>query len=213
MSTFIPQPRLQRTRPLFSPADTPYPLINTIVALILSSGFVALSAQAYMELRVGPVPITGQTFSVLLVGATLGSRLGTAALLLYLAEGIVGMPVFSGGNSGWAYFSGGPTGGYLAGFVAGAFVTGWLCERGWDRHVLLTAAAMALGNVAIYACGVVRLADFVGWSEVWAAGVQPFLAGAAAKIALASGLLPGAWRVRDWIYGPRAGDGDAAPRM
>ena len=208
MSTFIPQPRLQRTRPLFSPADTPYPLLNAIVAVVIASGFVALSAQAYMELRIGPVPVTGQTFAVLLVGATLGSRLGAVALLAYLAEGIIGMPAFSGGHSGWAYFSGGPTGGYLVGFVVGAFVTGWLSERGWDRHVLLTAAAMALGNVAIYACGVVRLADFVGWSEVWAAGVQPFLAGAAAKIALASGLLPGAWRVRDWVFG-----NDGSPRM
>lgn len=193
---------------LITPMDSAYPWINSIVAMILASAFVALSAQAYMELRVGPVPITGQTFSVLLVGATLGSRLGAGAVLLYLVEGALGMPVFSGGNGGWAYLSGGPTGGYLVGFVVGAFITGWLAERGWDRHVLLTALAMTLGNVAIYACGVVRLADFVGWSGVWAAGVQPFLAGAIAKIALASGLLPGAWRVRNWIFG--SGN---APRM
>ncbi|MGE3962388.1 MAG: biotin transporter BioY [Dehalococcoidia bacterium] len=201
---FVPELRLRRTRPLFSPMDTPYPLMNAIVAVVLASGFIALSAQAFWEIRVGPVPITGQTFSVLLVGAALGSRLGAAALLLYLAEGFIGMPVFAGGNGGWAYFSGGPTGGYLVGFVAGAYVTGWLAERGWDRHVLLTALAMSIGNVAIYLCGVVRLADFVGWAEVWAVGVQPFLPGAAVKIALASGLLPVAWRIRDWIYGPTA---------
>lgn len=205
--------RMERTRPLISPMDSAYPWVASIFAVIVASAFVALSAQAYMELRVGPVPITGQTFSVLLVGATLGSRLGGAAVLLYLVEGIAGMPVFSGGNAGWAYFSGGATGGYLVGFVLGAYVTGWLCERGWDRHVLLTALAMVAGNVAIYICGAVRLADFVGWSHVWAAGVQPFLAGAAAKIALASGVLPGAWKVREWIFGPTAGGGDAAPRM
>ncbi len=206
-----PTLRLERTRPLIAPMESAYPWVASILAVVVASLLVTLSAQAYMELRVGPVPITGQTFAVLLVGATLGSRLGAAALLLYLAEGIAGLPVFAGGASGWAYFSGGATGGYLVGFVLGAFVTGWLCERGWDRHVLLTALAMVVGNLAIYACGVVRLADFVGWDGVWAAGVQPFLAGAAAKIALASGLLPGAWKLRAWL-GPIAGGRDLTPK-
>ena len=208
MSMLNPGLRMQRSRPLVAPMESASPWVATLVALALASGFIALTAQAYMELRVGPVPITGQTLSVLLVGATLGSRLGAAAVLLYLAEGIAGLPVFSGGNAGWTYFAAGPTGGYLVGFVAGAFVTGWLCERGWDRHVLLTALAMVVGNVAIYIAGVVRLADFVGWDAVWAAGVQPFLAGAAAKIALASGLLPGAWKLRAWLLG-----GNDSPRM
>lgn len=197
--------------PLISPAATAYPWAASVFAVVVASAFIALSAQAYMEIRVGPVPITGQTFSVLLVGATLGSRLGAAAALLYLAEGIAGLPVFAGGNAGWAYFAGGPTGGYLVGFVAGAYVTGWLAERGWDRHVLLTALAMLIGNVAIYAFGAVRLADFVGWGNVWTAGVQPFLPGAAAKIALASGLLPGAWTLRRWLLGDRGEPG--GPRL
>lgn len=206
-----PTLRLERTRPLIAPMESTSPWAASIVAVVIASLLVTLSAQAYMELRVGPVPITGQTFAVLLVGATLGSRLGAAALLLYLGEGIAGLPVFSGGASGWAYFSGGATGGYLVGFVLGAFVTGWLCERGWDRHVLLTALAMVVGNIAIYTCGVVRLADFVGWDGVWAAGVQPFLAGGAAKIALASGLLPGAWKLRAWL-GPIAGGHNVTPK-
>lgn len=201
MSMLNPIQRMQPSRPLIAPMDSAYPWAASIFAVIVASVFIAISAQAYAEIQIGPVPITGQTFSVLLVGATLGSRLGAASVLLYLVEGITGMPVFADGASGWAYFSGGATGGYLVGFVAGAFVTGWLSEHGWDRHVLLAALAMTLGHVAIYVFGAVRLADFVGWSEVWAVGVQPFLAGAAAKIALASGLLPGAWKLRDWLLG------------
>jgi biotin transport system substrate-specific component len=208
MSMLNPGLEMQRSRPLLAPMESASPWIATIVTLALASGFIALTAQTYMELRIGPVPITGQTLSVLLVGATLGSRLGAAAVLLYLAEGIAGLPVFSGANAGWAYFAAAPTGDYLVGFVAGAFVTGWFCERGWGRHVLLTALAMVIGNVAIYVGGVVRLADFVGWDAVWAAGVQPFLAGDAAKVALASGLLPGAWKVRGWLFGE-----NAPPRM
>jgi len=209
--SMTPALRFERTRPLIAPMDSAYPWVASILAVVIASAFVALSAQAYMELRVGPVPITGQTFAVLLVGATLGSRLGAAALLLYLAQGIAGLPVFAGGNAGWAYFTSSPTSGYLIGFVIGAFVTGWLCERGWDRHVLLTALAMVAGNLAIYLAGVIRLADFVGWEGVWVAGVQPFLAGAVAKIALASGLLPGAWKLRAWL-GPIAGGRDLTPK-
>ncbi|MQC18893.1 MAG: biotin transporter BioY [Chloroflexi bacterium] len=191
----------ERSRPLLSPLHTTRPWLASLVAVVVASAFIAVSAQAYAELRIGPVPISGQTFAVLLVGATLGSRLGAAAVLLYLAEGIAGLPVFSGGNAGWAYFSGGATGGYLAGFVVGAFIVGWLAEHGWDRHVVTMALAMTIAHVAVYAIGVIRLSDFVGWDRVWALGVQPFLGGDAAKIAIASGLLPGAWKIRRFLFG------------
>ena len=90
----------------------------------------------------------------------------------------------------------GPTGGYLLGFVAAAVLVGWLAERGWDRSVFTTAAAMLLGNVIIYLCGVAWLEHFVGVDRVWDLGVRPFLPGDAVKILLAAGVLPGAWWLR-----------------
>ena len=161
-------------------------------AIVAGSLLVALSAQFEVELPVSPVPITGQTFAVLLVGAAYGSRLGAATLGAYLLEGVGGMPVFAGGGSGWAAIDG-PTGGYLLGFVAAAFAVGWLAERGWDRNPLTTAVAMVLGNVIIYAAGVTQLQNFVGWENVWRFGVRDFLAGDSVKILLAAGVLPGAW--------------------
>ena len=169
-------------------------------AIIVGSLLVALTAQLEVELRVSPVPITGQTFAVLLVGAAYGSRLGAATLGAYLLEGVAGLPVFAGGGSGWAAIDG-PTGGYLLGFVAAAFAVGWLAERGWDRNPLTTALAMVLGNVIIYAVGVTQLQNFVGWENVWRFGVRDFLAGDAVKILLAAGVLPGAWWLRQRLGG------------
>lgn len=190
-------------RPLLGSLTADRGLTRTLLAIALASAFIGLTAQISVALRVGPVPVSGQTLGVLLVGSALGSRLGMLAVLAYLAEGLAGLPVFAGGGAGWVVLSG-PTGGYLAGFVVAAGLVGFLAERGWDRHPLSMALAMTLGTVVIIACGVVRLSDFVGWQHVWAAGVQPFLAGDALKIALASGLLPGAWWLRSMLGGPRS---------
>ena len=103
-----------------------------------------------------PVPITGQTFGVLLAAALLGSRRGVLCVLTYLAEGLMGLPVFSQGRSGLGMILG-PTGGYLVGFVLAAYVVGSLAERGWDRRVMTTMLAMVLGSVAMYACGLAWL--------------------------------------------------------
>src|SRR5215207_6232521 len=129
------------------------------VLVVLFSAFVALTAQVEIPLR--PVPITLQTLGVLFTGAVLGSRRGAVALLLYLAEGAVGLPVFAGGASGVAYMLG-PTGGYLVGFVPAAAVVGWLAEHGWDRRPAWTVLAMVAGNLAIYVFGVVWLAVLLG---------------------------------------------------
>jgi biotin transport system substrate-specific component len=167
-------------------------------ALILGGSLiVALSAQLTVRLPFSPVPITGQTLAVLLVGALLGSRRGAMSLAAYWLQGTAGLPVFAGGGSGPAYALG-PTGGYLVGFVAAAFVTGWLAERGWDRHLITAALAMAAGSLAIYACGVTWLSAYVG-ERALALGLLPFLAGDMFKIALATALLPAGWK---WI-GPR----------
>src|ERR671910_1051854 len=123
--------------------------------IVVFSAFVALTAQVEIPLR--PVPITLQTLGVLLTGALLGSSRGVLALLLYLAEGAVGLPVFAGGAAGLAYMLG-PTGGYLVGFVLAAGLVGWLAERGWGRRLVWTALAMAIGNLVIYALGVAWLA-------------------------------------------------------
>ena len=165
-------------------------------ALVLGASLViALSAQVAIQLPFSPVPITGQTMAVLLVGALLGSRRGALAVLAYIAEGLAGLPVFAGGAAGLARLFG-PTGGYLVGFVAAAFLVGWLAERGWDRRFGTTLAAMTLGNLVIYGVGAVWLAVFVGGlSRAWSFGVLPFLPGDAIKIVLAAVLLPGGWKL------------------
>jgi biotin transport system substrate-specific component len=166
------------------------------LALVLAgSALIALSAQVAIPLPFSPVPVTGQTFAVLLVGAALGRWRGAASVLAYLAEGAAGLPVFAGAHAGPAVLLG-PTGGYLFGFVLGAWLCGHLAERGWDRTVRGTTAAMVLGNVVIFAVALPWLARYVGAANVWALGFWPFIPGDVVKIGLASALLPLAWK---WI--------------
>lgn len=189
----------------------PLGLARDALLIFGGSALVALLAQVSIPLQ--PVPITGQTLGVLLVGAALGWRRGALALLAYLAEGLAGLPVFADGKVGPAVLAG-PTGGYLAGFVVAAALVGWLAERGWDRRPWTMALAMALGNVAIYALGVAWLAR---WLEValhlttatalraaWASGVAPFLLGDALKLLIAVIALPGAW----WVVRRARGQGN-----
>jgi biotin transport system substrate-specific component len=153
----------------------------------------ALAAQLVVPLPFTPVPLTGQTFAVLLTGALLGPRLGALAMLAYLAEGAAGLPFFRGGASGVGHFAG-ATAGYLLAFPAAAYVTGYLAERGWDRRFLTAAAAMALGSFVILACGWAWLAlMFKGGGEAFRLGVAPFLPGDVVKIALAAAVLPTGW--------------------
>jgi biotin transport system substrate-specific component len=165
------------------------------VALILGGSLlIALSAQLQFVLPFSPVPMTGQTFAVLLLGALYGSKRGPATVVTYLALGAMGLPVFAGGAFGLARFVG-PTAGYLVGFLAAAFVVGFLSERGWDRKPWATAVSMLIGNGMIYVAGVLWLSRFVGWQAVLSIGVLPFLAGDALKIALATILLPAGWKL------------------
>ncbi len=158
------------------------------------AGSMLIALLARLEIPLQPVPITGQTFGVLLVGALLGSRLGAAATLTYLGWGAIGLPVFAGGSSGVARLVG-PTGGYLVGFVVAAFMVGWLSERGWDRRVLTTAMAMLLGTILIYLPGIAWLSRFVGWDRVLQLGLIPFLIGDLLKVALAALALPAGWKL------------------
>jgi biotin transporter BioY len=163
-------------------------------ALIVGGSlFIALCAQ--FTIRIGPVPITGQTLAVLLTGMLLGSRRGSLSVLAYLAEGIAGLPVFApGGPMGIARLLG-PTGGYLAGFVAAAYVTGLLAERGWDRKMATTLSAMLLGNTALYVLGLPWLCLFVGLENALSSGLYPFIIGDLLKAVLAMTLLPAGWKL------------------
>ncbi len=165
-----------------------------VVLLLGGSLLIALAAQLQILLPFSPVPVTGQTFAVLLLGALYGSRRGPATVVTYLMLGAIGLPVFAGGAAGLARFVG-PTAGYLVGFVAAAFAVGSLSERGWDRRPWTTAASMIIGNVIIYAIGILWLSRFVGWEAVVNTGVLPFLPGDALKIALATIFLPSGWRI------------------
>ncbi len=157
--------------------------------VLAASAFTALAAQARINLPFTPVPITGQTFAVLLVGALLGSRLGAASMIAYWSQGAAGLPVFAGGMGGWAYASG-PTGGYLVGFIAAAYAVGFLAERGWDRRPWTLALAMLAGQGLIYTGGLSWLAHFTSGKNVFELGLYPFIPGDSVKLLLAASLVP-----------------------
>ncbi len=188
MSSLTTQPRTTLVDVLLSRQRSSWALD---AALILAfSVFVALTAK--VQIPLWPVPITLQTLAVLFTGAVLGSRRGALALLLYLAEGAVGLPVFAGG-AGLAYMLG-PTGGYLISYPIAAGVVGLLAERGWDRRPLWTALAMVLGNLVIYALGVTWLAVLLGDpGTAMVQGMLVFIVGDLIKVALATFALPGGW--------------------
>lgn len=169
--------------------------IRNIVAVVAGSMLLTLSAKASIPFY--PVPMTLQTLVVLALGMVLGPRLGAAAVIAYLAQGAIGLPVFAGTPEkgiGLAYMLG-TTGGYLVGFVVAAYATGLLAERRWDRSVVTTIAAMIIGNVIIYAFGIAWLGSIVGWDKpVLAWGMTPFLLGDLAKILIAAAVLPTLWK-------------------
>lgn len=161
--------------------------------VIVFSLFIAASAQ--FSIQIGPVPITGQSFAVLLTGALLGPRLGAAAVIAYLIEGAIGLPFFApGGAPGILRFLG-PTGGYLVAFPAAAFVTGAFAEHGWDKRYPTAVAAMAIGSAIIFLGGWAWFAVLTNTPPVAAfkIAVLPFLAGDVIKIALAAAVLPTGW--------------------
>lgn len=160
--------------------------------VLLGSWLVALFAQFEIPLR--PVPITGQTFAVLLVGALLGSKRGAAAMIAYIAQGAAGLPFFAGGASGVGVLTG-ATAGYLVGFVGAAYVVGWLAERGLERSVRTSILPFFAGTIVIYFFGVAWLSVVLGsFSLALQYGLIPFLIGDALKMGLAAAALPAAWR-------------------
>ena len=167
-------------------------LVYDCFLVLAGSVLIALSAKVAIPVPFSPVPVTGQTFTVLMIGALYGSGRGVLTVLAYMAEGISGMPVFTGAGAGLAYLMG-PTGGYIAGFAAAAGITGLLAEKGWDRNIFTTAMAMAAGSTAIYIFGTLWLSLFVG-GKALSLGLIPFIPGDIVKIVLAAVLLPSAWK-------------------
>lgn len=170
-------------------------LRNLLLAVI---GAQLIWVTAKIQVPFHPVPMTMQTFLVLGLGMAYGWRLGAATILLYLAEGAMGLPVFAGTPEkgiGLAYIAGG-TGGYLFGYLIAAAACGWLAERGWDRNVITAALAMLVGNVLIYIPGLLWLGILFGWDKpILEWGLTPFLLGDLAKLGLAATLLPSAWKL------------------
>ncbi len=173
---------------------------NTIALMVVFALVTAIAAQIRIYIPGTPIAITGQTFGVLLAGTALGSRLGAGSMLVYVALGAVGLPVFAGGGSGLGYATGASFG-YLAGFVVAAWLIGRFAEQGRDRTVRTAIPAFVVGSAAVYTLGVTWL-----WATVESiptlgsalrAGLYPFIAGDVVKAVLAGLLLPAAWYVVD----------------
>jgi biotin transport system substrate-specific component len=192
LTVSIALPARRRVLAEVLPAST----TRTGVTIVAAAALTAAAAQVAVPVPGSPVPITGQTFAVLLTAAALGPARGLAAQALYLVLGIAGLPVFEGFSHGpGALF--GATGGYLAGFLAAAVIVGYGARRGADRSPVRTLLLFALASAAIYLIGTTWLCLDTGMSlgAGISAGVTPFLPGDAAKALLAAGLLPGAWRL------------------
>lgn len=182
---------------IFRPVEKVKALIYDVGLIIGGSFVIALLAQ----IAVGwPVPITGQTFAVLMIAALLGSKRAAFSVVTYIFVGLAGLPVFAYGKAGIPALLG-PTGGYIVGFVAAAYIVGLLAERGWDRKVGNTILAMVLGNVIIYAFGLgwlfilVCTGRHIDSRGILAVGLYPFISGDLIKIALAAVLLPAGWKL------------------
>ena len=203
MSTATAYPQQTLAGALWPEGSLSQPLRLAVLAL---AGTALLALSARVQVPFYPVPVTMQTFAVLAIGMAYGWRLGGATLLLYLAEGAAGLPVFAKGGGIATFFldpATGTTAGYLYGFVLAAAAVGFLAERGWDRNVVTTALAMLIGNVVIYLSGLLWLGAIFTWEKpILEWGLYPFLIGDAFKLALAAAAMPLAWTaVRRWRGG------------
>jgi biotin transport system substrate-specific component len=183
-------------RPLVSLALPESGMLRLATQLFLAiAGTLVLTLSAKTKVMLGPVDISMQTLAVLLIAAAFGMRLGVATVLLYMAEGAMGFPVFQSTPEkgiGVAYMLG-STGGYLAGFVVMAAIVGWAADRGWDRHPIKLFNAMLVAEVVMMAMGFAWLALLIGPEKSWQFGVVPFIVGDLIKVALAASLVPAVW--------------------
>lgn len=190
---------LARTRSVLIDSLGARSIAANITMVIAGAALTAGAAQ--LVIPMWPVPITGQTFAVLLVGTTLGALRGALSMVLYIALGALGMPIFTEGSAGWQVIAG-PTGGYLVGFVLAAVLTGWLAQRSWDRKIVGAGVAFLAGTVVIYAVGLPWLAVALGQlgypndlGATLQAGLLPFVPGDILKAIAAGVLLPVTWKL------------------
>jgi biotin transport system substrate-specific component len=171
-------------------------LLTDAGLVLAGTALVAGAAQISIALPFTPVPITGQTFAVLLVGATLGTARGAASLLLYLWLGVAGAPIYADHTHGWSVVTS-ASGGYLVGFVLAAALTGFLAERRWDRRLSSSIGLMLTGNVVIYLVGLPWLAIVLNTDleKTLELGLYPFIPGDTFKLYIAAAALPAAWRL------------------
>jgi biotin transport system substrate-specific component len=174
-----------------------FPRVSVLTDAVLVLGgalFVALFAQISIPLPFTPVPITGQTFAVLLVGGALGSLCGVASMSLYMLMGIVGLPVYANQAHGFEIIKG-ATGGYIVGFLVAGLLVGYLADRGWDQKFSTSGTMMLTGNVIIFLVGLIWLQQVLHTSlaDTLKFGLYPFVPGEIVKLYLAAALLPGAW--------------------
>jgi biotin transport system substrate-specific component len=183
-------------RPLVSLALPEKGAMRLVTQIFLAvAGTLLLTLSAKTKVVLGPVDISLQTLAVLLISAAFGLRLALATLLLYMAQGLAGFPVFQSTPEkgvGLAYMLG-STGGYLAGFVVMAAIVGWAADHGWDRNPLKLAGAMLAAEIVMMAMGFAWLAVLIGPEKSWQFGVVPFVAGDLVKVALAAALVPAIW--------------------
>ena len=164
--------------------------MRDVVSVVVGSFLLALTAQILIPLPFSPVPVTLQTFGVLMIGAVLGPKKGAFSVLLYIAEGAFGLPVFAGAGAGLARLLG-PTGGYLVSFVGAAYLMGWLCERGWQKGFIRAFAASIFATAVIFVGGLLWLSMYVGPQKIWMLGLLPFLPGAVVKCLATASFLSG----------------------
>jgi biotin transport system substrate-specific component len=185
------------TAAVISERVLPRSRVTAGVLVIAAAAITALAAQWEIHLSFTPVPITGQTFAVLLTGAALGAKLGAAGQTLYVGLGAVGLPVYSGGAAGWEAAQAGGTTGYLFGFIVAAAVVGFMAERRQDRTFATMFTAFIAGSFIIYLFGVagLMLTFDMSATEAIVAGVVPFVLGDIIKAASTGLLLPTTWRL------------------
>jgi biotin transport system substrate-specific component len=185
---------------LVRPSNRIAALAADAVLVALGVALIGASAQFSIHLPHTPVPITGQTFAVVLVGASLGSLRGTASAMLYLWLGVAGAPIYAHHDSGWDVITS-ASGGYIVGFVLAATASGLLAERGWDRRFSSAIGAMLTGNVIIYLVGLPWLAVVLNTNleKTLEYGLYPFVPGDLFKLYLAAALLPAAWRLVEHV--------------
>jgi biotin transport system substrate-specific component len=178
--------------------------LRHVALIVIGAALIFASSKVSIPVPGSPIPITGQTFGVLLVGGALGFRRGLASVALYVLIGLIGLPFFAEGKGGVSVILG-ARGGYLIGFIVAGALVGRLAELGWDRRIVGALGAMAIGNVVIYLIGVPWLMAVtrVDLSTGIAQGLTPFLIGDAVKLILAALAFPAAW----WVVGRRAGEG------